>query len=218
MNYKPLLRSLFLFCTGMVSAPLLGQTPLSQTPLTRPEKSNYTQTSLYRDVLDFLEEAQARATVDFMRWGFFGRTREGREIPFVVLSRPALERPEYALASGKPIVFLLNNIHGGETDGKEAALMLIRDVTQGKFNQWLDRVIILIAPIYNIDGKERIGKFNRMAQVGPDSGMGIRTNAAGFDLARDYMKIEQPEGEALAALFKAWQPHFTIDAHTNGLV
>ena len=93
--------------------------------------------------------------------------------------------------------------------------MLIRDITQGKFNHWLEKMILLIVPLYNVDGNERIGKFNRMIQDGPEGGMGIRTNAAGFDLARDYMKVEQPEGEALALLFTEWWPHFTIDTHTN---
>ena len=209
MSYKSKV-TILCFCLGLFPAALL-----SQTPLTRPEKTNYEETSLYSDVLDFLDEVQLNATIDAMRWGFFGKTLEGREIPYVVLSKPTVDRPELALASGKPIIFLMNNIHGGETDGKEAALMLIREMTQGKFDHWLDKVILLIVPLYNVDGNERIGRFNRMAQVGPESGMGIRTNAAGFDLARDYMKVEQPEGEALASLFTAWWPHFTIDAHTN---
>ncbi len=188
---------------------------LSQTPLTKPEKTGYKETSVYADVMDFLRQAQLAATVDVMRTGTFGRTHEGRDMPYVVLSKPALARPEQALESGKPIFFIMNNIHGGETDGKEASLMLIRDITQGRFSHWLDKMIVLIVPVYNIDGNERIGKFNRMAQNGPEAGMGIRTNAAGFDLARDYMKVEQPEGKALAAFFTAWWPHFTIDAHTN---
>jgi len=174
---------------------------ICQTPLTRPEKSNYIETSIYTDVLDFLDEVQINATVDVMRMGFFGKTREGRDIPHVILSKPAIAHPEQALVSNKTIVFILNNIHGGETDGKEASLMLIRDITQGKFNHWLENMILLIVPLYNVDGNERIGKFNRMIQDGPEGGMGIRTNAAGFDLARDYMKVEQPEGEALALLF-----------------
>jgi dipeptidyl-peptidase-4 len=201
----------------VLSCHLLWSVPsvLGQTPLTRPEQSNHKATSLYQDVLDFLDETQRNATVDVMHWGFFGKTREGRRIPYVVLSKPMVTRSDHALASRKPIVFIMNNIHGGETDGKEASLMLIRDITHGRFSHWLDSMILLIVPIYNIDGNERVGKYNRMGQVGPEAGMGIRTNAAGFDLARDYMKVEQPEGKALASLFKEWWPHFTIDAHTN---
>ena len=188
---------------------------ICQTPLTRPEKSDYKETSTYADVLDFLDEVQLNATTDIMRMGFFGKTREGRDIPYVVLSSPAISDPSQALMSNKPIVFILNNIHGGETDGKEASLILIRDMTQGRYSHWLENVIILIVPLYNVDGNERVGKFNRMVQDGPEGGIGIRTNAAGFDLARDYMKVEQPEGEALASLFIKWWPHFTIDTHTN---
>ncbi len=199
----------------VVSFSLMPTYLLSQTPLTKPEKTGYRETSVDADVIDFLREVQLAATVEAMRTGYFGTTHEGREMPYVVLSKPVVTRPEQALESGKPIVFIMNNIHGGETDGKEASLMLIRDITQGKFSHWLDKMILLVVPVYNIDGNERIGKFHRMAQDGPEAGMGIRTNAAGFDLARDYMKVEQPEGKALARFFTAWWPHFTIDAHTN---
>lgn len=196
----------------MLMRPVPG---LSQSLLTRPERTNYLETSRYDDVIRFLYEAKAQAQVDVMKIGFFGKTREGRALPVVILSSPAIAAPAQALTSGKPIVLLINNIHGGETDSKEAALMLIRDITQGKSVRWLDRIVLLVVPLYNADGNERIGKFNRMAQVGPEEGMGIRTNAAGYDLARDHMKQEQPEGQALASLFTSWWPHLTIDAHTN---
>ena len=130
----------------VVSFSLMPTSLLSQTPLTKPEKTGYKETSVYADVIDFLREVQLAATVEAMRTGYFGTTHEGREMPYVVLSKPVVTRPEQALESGKPIVFIMNNIHGGETDGKEASLMLIRDITQGKFSHWLDKMILLVVP------------------------------------------------------------------------
>lgn len=212
---KPKVMAIWLCKILFCGVFLLPGEVFSQSPLTRAESSSYQETSLYQDVLRFLDDAQLSASTDVMHGGFFGKSREGRDIPYVVMSLPKISTPEQALASDKPIVFIMNNIHAGETDGKEASLMLIRDITQGHFSHWLKSMILLIAPIYNVDGNERISKYNRMAQVGPEAGVGIRTNAAAFDLARDYMKVEQPEGRALAALFTDWWPHFTIDAHTN---
>ncbi len=99
-----------------VSFLLMPTCVLSQTPLTKPEKTGYRETSVYADVIDFLREVQLAATVEVMRTGTFGTTHEGRDMPYVVLSKPVVTRPGQALQSGKPIVFIMNNIHGGETE------------------------------------------------------------------------------------------------------
>ena len=61
-----------------------------------------------------------------------------------------------AAASGKPVVFIMANIHAGEVEGKEAAQHFMRDVLTGSLSGLLDKIILLIAPIYNADGNERI--------------------------------------------------------------
>ena len=119
-------------------------------------------------------------------------------MPLVTLSNPAVSKPAERPA-GRPVVFLLANIHGGEVEGKEAVQVLMRRLTSGDLRPLLDRMVIVIAPIYNIDGNEGIDVMNRTAQYGPVAGVGRRENIKGLDLNRDYMKLESAEARALAA-------------------
>ena len=144
----------------------------------------------------------------------FGTTEEGRAMPLVTLSNPAVARPADKPA-GRPVVFLLANIHGGEVEGKEAVQVLMRRLTGGDLRPLLDRMVIVIAPNYNADGNEAIDVMNRTAQYGPVAGVGRRENVKGLDLNRDYMKLESAEARALAAAFTAWDPHLVVDLHTT---
>jgi hypothetical protein len=107
------------------------------------------------------------------------------------------------------------NIHAGEVEGKEAVLHLSRRIVLGDLRPLLDKLIILIAPIYNADGNEKINVMNRTAQNGPLGGVGVRENSKGLDLNRDYMKLESPEAQSLVRLFNRWDPHLTVDLHTT---
>ena len=107
------------------------------------------------------------------------------------------------------------NIHAGEVEGKEAALMLLRDLVSSH-RKLRDDLVVLIAPIYNADGNERISPENRTTQHGPLNGVGVRENAQGLDLNRDYMKLESPEARGLVAnVLTRWDPLVTVDLHTT---
>ncbi|HEU4388425.1 MAG TPA: M14 family metallopeptidase, partial [Blastocatellia bacterium] len=108
------------------------------------------------------------------------------------------------------------NIHAGEVEGKEAAQHLIRDLATGALDGVLDRVIVLVAPIYNADGNDKIDINNRSEQNGPAGGVGTRENAQRLDLNRDFMKLESPEARGLITnVFNRWDPHVIIDLHTT---
>ena len=193
-----------------VAVPLAQDKP---DPLqTRPERTNFEETSRLDDVTAFLSALAAKSPL--VRVQTFGTTEQGRPMPFVTLSNPAVSRPADRPA-GRPVVFLLANIHGGEVEGKEAVQVLMRRLTGGDLRPLLDRMVILIAPIYNIDGNEAIDVMNRTAQYGPIAGVGRRENVKGLDLNRDYMKLESAEARALAAAFTAWDPHLVVDLHTT---
>ncbi len=179
----------------------------------RAEQTNYEETSRYEDVTRFVGELQKRA--DTLRVESFGKTEEGRDLPLMIFADPPISQPREARASGKPVIFIQANIHAGEVEGKEAALHLARRIATGDLRSLLDNLIILIAPIYNADGNEKINLNNRTAQNGPIGGVGTRENAKGLDLNRDYMKLETPEANALVALFNRWDPHLTVDLHTT---
>jgi hypothetical protein len=93
--------------------------------------------------------------------------------------------------------------------------MLVRDIViSKKYQKILDNVILLILPIYNVDGHERFGPYNRINQNGP-SQMGWRTNATNLNLNRDYMKADAPETRAWLEMFNRWLPDFFIDNHVT---
>ncbi len=186
----------------------------SLLPKTRAELTDYTETSHYTDVVAFLDSLEALGA-PFWR-GNIGKSSEGRELPLVVLSRPRVESPEEAKRLGRPIVYVQGNIHAGEVEGKEALLMLIRDLVFDRGAGILDSVVFLAQPIYNADGNERFApqEKNRRSQNGPEL-VGTRANAQGFDLNRDYIKVEAPETRAALAAFDEWQPDVFVDLHTT---
>ncbi|HYO47360.1 MAG TPA: M14 family metallopeptidase [Gemmatimonadota bacterium] len=181
-------------------------------PLTRAEASDYVETSTYDDVLTFLEAVED-ASPD-VHVGAFGYSYEGRRLPLVVWGASGAT-PAAVQSNGKTRVLVLANIHAGEVEGKEAALDLLREIAQGDHAAWRDSLVLLVAPIYNADGNERVRLDNRPLQLGPVGGMGQRPNAQGYDLNRDYMKLETPEARSLVRLFTEYDPHVTIDLHTT---
>lgn len=181
---------------------------------TRPERTNGAETSTYADVLGFLDSlSQAGAA---MQIGILGVSPEGRSLPYVVASRPLVRTPGDAQRSGKPIIYIQGNIHSGEVEGKEAAQMILRDLTVGPLGPLLDSVIVILVPIYNADGNEHFGpgEENRPGQNGPTV-VGPSTNGQGLNLNRDYVKLEAPETRASYALLARWEPDIFIDLHTT---
>ena len=161
----------------------------------------------------FLDSLKGRPELSF---GSIGKTNEGRDIPYVIASRPRVETPEDAEKLRRRIVYVQGNIHAGEVEGKESLLALLRDLTSSRRPNVLDSVVLIAVPIYNADGNEKFGRqeVNRGSQNGPGM-VGVRTNAQGLDLNRDYMKVEAPETRASLAMFNKWNPDVFVDLHTT---
>jgi len=136
----------------------------------------------------------------------------------VILSKDKIFEPSKARAAGKAVVLIQSGIHAGEIDGKDASLMLIRDIAIDRnFTNLLDHVVVLFVPIFNVDGNERSGPYNRINQNGPEE-MGWRVTAQNLNLNRDYMKADAPEMRAMLKLYSKWLPEFYIDCHvTDGI-
>ena len=181
---------------------------------TRPERTGFKETSSHADVLSFLDSL-ARKTSD-IRIRNLATSPEGRRVPWVLTARPVPVGPAEAHRGGKPIVYLQANIHGGEVEGKEAAQMLLRELTHGRLSPLLDSIVLLVVPIYNADGNERLGPGdrNRPGQNGPVL-VGQNPNGTWLNLNRDYVKLEAPETRAAAELIRAWDPDLFIDLHTT---
>lgn len=199
----------------LVSILAVSLSAQSQPDLrTRAETSNFEETSSYDDVMR-LVSGIVEANPSSARWERFGETEEKRQLPLLMLSEPPVSTPDDARALARPIVFVMANIHAGEVEGKEASLMLARRLTSGDLQPLLQKVVVLVAPMYNADGNEKVSPENRAEQNGPVAGVGTRANANGLDLNRDYMKLESAEARALVGLMARWDPHVTIDLHTT---
>ncbi len=177
------------------------------------ETSHFEETSRYADVLQFFSELQKQSPL--VRLETFGLSQEGRRLPLVILADPPLATPREASQSGKPIVFIMANIHAGEVEGKEAVQHLARRILLGDLKPVLSKLTILIAPIFNADSNEKINVLNRSEQYGPIGGVGVRPNSQDFDLNRDFIKLESPEVRSLVRLYNRWNPHLTVDLHTT---
>lgn len=199
------------FLLALASMSTLTALPAQQTTA---ERTNYAETSTHADVLGFVDSLQRLGAG--IRVGRLGLSPMGKVLPYIIASRPLVDAPARAARTGKPVIYLQGNIHAGEVEGKEAALMLLRDLTLGHLRPLLDSVVLVVVPIYNADGNDMFGPEarNRPAQKGPAS-VGLRANGQGLDLNRDYLKQEAPETRAAASLINAWDPDIFIDLHTT---
>jgi len=166
--------------------------------------------------MTFLRKAEAAAP-ELIRVSNFGRSAQGRPLPLVIVSADGTFTPQAAAATGKPVVLLQSCIHAGEVDGKDATLMILRDIALGRRPDLTKGVITLFVPIYNADGHERVSPYNRSNQNGPVEGMGYRATTAGINLNRDFLRLASPEARAMARLVTTWNPDLHVDNHvTNG--
>ena len=181
---------------------------------TRAERSAYKETSTHADVLGFIDSLQAKGAPIVV--GSIGTTTQGRDLPFVIASRPLVHSPAEAKRLGHPIVYVQGNIHAGEVEGKEALQALLRDLVLSPKKNVLDSIVLIAVPIYNADGNEVFGPTARRrgSQNGPEL-VGQRPNAKMLDLNRDYVKAEAPETRASLAMFNAWDPDLFVDLHTT---
>ncbi len=189
---------------------VLGQAP----PRTVPERTNYQRTSATANVAAFLDSLQATGAP--IQIGSMGRTAEGRPLLFVIASEPRITSPREAARSGKLVVYLQANIHGGEVEGKEAVQQLLREIA-GPRRDLLSKLILLVAPVYNADGNDAFGPVaeHRPEQDGPPL-VGRRPDGLKLDLNRDYLKAEAPETRAsLARVYDTWDPAVMMDLHTT---
>jgi len=177
------------------------------------EKSNYLETPRYGETMNYFRKFERHSP--YAKMISIGKSAEGRDIYVLIVSKDKAFTPELARKTNKPVVFIQNGIHAGEIDGKDASMILLREIliTKEKAN-YLDNAILLVMPIFNVDGHERFSPYNRINQNGPKE-MGWRTNAQNLNLNRDYMKADSPEMKAWLKFFNHWLPHIFVDCHVT---
>ncbi|ADW67305.1 peptidase M14 carboxypeptidase A [Granulicella tundricola MP5ACTX9] len=182
--------------------------------LTPSEKGCYATTPDYDETMGYLRRVQGAAPGQVKIEGF-GKTGEGRELDVVVVSKDGLFDPAAIHAAKRPIVLVQNSIHAGEMDGKDSCLALLRDMVILKTKaKLLERAVFVFIPMYNADGHERRGAFNRINQDGPAQ-MGWRGNGTNLNLNRDYLKADTPEAKAFMGMYQRWNPDFFVDDHVT---
>jgi murein tripeptide amidase MpaA len=181
---------------------------------TPAELSSYRTTPRYNETMAYVRRVAAAAPRQ-VKVEVFGKTGEGRDLVDVVVSRDGVFDPQALHRAGRPIVLIQNAIHAGEMDGKDSCLALLRDMVITKSRAGLlERAVVVIIPIYNADGHERFGPYNRINQNGPAE-MGWRVNATNLNLNRDYVKAKAPETRAWLKLWNRWLPDFFVDDHVT---
>ena len=205
-----------LLLLSLVSIPVVSLARVDSTWVTEFERSGGKRTPRYEETLDYCRRLEKASR--WIRVTSFGISPQGRELPLVILSKEMAFDPASAARTGKAVILMQSGIHAGEIDGKDASLMLMRDIAiTRQLAHLLDSTILLFVPIFNVDGHERFGPFNRINQNGPEE-MGWRVNAQNLNLNRDYMKAETPEMRAMLRLFTAWLPDLYVDCHvTDGI-
>ncbi|HVK03566.1 MAG TPA: M14 family metallopeptidase [Armatimonadaceae bacterium] len=178
------------------------------------ERTRFDATGRYAEAVAFcrkLEKASPYAKV--VR---YGTSPQGREMVALILSRDKAFTPEAARRAGKPVVVLNNGIHSGEIEGKDADLILARDILVTKARaSLLDGVTLVLIPVFSVDAhEERFGAHNRVNQNGPRE-MGWRSTSVNLNLNRDFVKADAGEMRALLGLIRAWDPDFLFDNHTT---
>ncbi len=182
--------------------------------ITPAETAQFKTTPNYVDTHAYLERLAAAAP-DTLKLTRFGVSPEGRDLMLVVAASGGEFTPEAARESGKQILMVQAGIHAGEIEGKDAGLMLLRDLSVGeKLPHLLDHTVLVYLPIFNVDGHENSSPYMRINQNGPES-MGFRANAQNLNLNRDYLKADAPEMQDWLKLFHDWLPDLFVDIHTT---
>ena len=180
---------------------------------TPAEQARFEKTPRYDETVAWLKRLVAASPELFLV--SLGKSPEGRHVWMVIASRERAFTPEKLRATDKPLLFAQAGIHAGEMDGKDAGLMLLRDLTvRGTKRALLDRASFLFVPILSVDGHERFSRFSRINQRGPLES-GWRTTARNLNLNRDYGKLDAPETRAVVAALERWKPDLYLDLHVS---
>jgi len=170
---------------------------------TAAEKSDFRESPSYADTMAYLRALDAES--DLISLHGFGKSYQGRELFYVHAKKPG---------AGKPVVMVQAGIHAGEIDGKDAGLMLLRDIAVRGRDDLLDKVDLVFIPILNVDAHENASALGRPHQRGPHT-KGSRTSAQGLDLNRDYARLQSPEIAAVVRLLRQFDPALYVDLHVS---
>lgn len=181
--------------------------------LTYYEKSNFLKTPRYEETVSYCKKLAEVSP--WLKYSTFGESPRGLELPLLIADKNQNFKLDEVRHSDNIVVLIQACIHAGESEGKDAGMMLLRDIAAlKKIPELLDHITILFIPIFNVDGHERFGAYNRINQNGPVE-MGWRTTSRNLNLNRDFIKADASEMKDWLKLYNKWLPEFFIDCHTT---
>lgn len=180
--------------------------------ITPSERSDFETTPDYHETMDWFKRLTAASPL--LHMVSVGKSVEGRDIYMIIASTEKNSTAASLKKSDKPLFLAQAGIHSGEIDGKDAGMMLLRDIAFGGKKSLLDKVNFLFIPILSVDAHENSSPFNRPNQRGPEN-MGWRTNAQNLNLNRDYAKLDTKEIRAVVGLINKYDPDLYMDIHVT---
>lgn len=163
---------------------------LAQAINTPLERNDYDSLSSYSEMMSCLNKivkADNRINMDFI-----AESVDGRKIPVLKISGS-----DFGEDTAKIKILIFAQQHGNEQSGKEGALLLLKDIVSGEFDDFLNNTDLLLVPQMNPDG----------------AFLNKRRNGNHADLNRDHLILRQPEVEGLHKLFNHYLPQATLDVH-----
>ena len=195
----------------LLVAILFPASLLSQTLLTKYERSGKKETPTYHEIISFwkqLDQASPNIIIQAM-----GPTDAGFPLHMVLVNN----EKDFSISSikrkNKRIIFINNGIHPGEPDGIDASMLLVRDIVTGK-KKLPANVVLAIIPVYNIGGCLNRSENYRVDQNGPVA-FGFRGNSQNLDLNRDFIKNDSKEATTFAEIFHLLDPDVFVDNHVS---
>ena len=180
--------------------------------ITPTEENDFTRTPSYAETMAWFGKLCEAS--DILEMTTVGQSANGRKIEMVIASQDKIFDKASLRSSSKPLLLVQAGIHAGEIDGKDAGMMLLRDIAFGNKKDLLKSVNLLFIPILSVDGHERVSPYNRPNQRGPEN-MGWRTNARNLNLNRDYTKLDSEEISAVVKVMNDYNPSFYVDLHVT---
>jgi|WetSurSiteA1Bulk_404760.scaffolds.fasta_scaffold04216_3 hypothetical protein len=177
------------------------------------EKSGFVSTADYDQTMRYFQSLANNS--DYAEFLTFGLSPQGRELKYLLVTKESKITVPPGKELFKPNILIINGIHSGEIEGKDASMLLMKEILITKEKEYLlDSINIIVVPIFNVDGHERKSKYNRVNQNGPEE-MGWRPTAQNLNLNRDWMKADTPEMQAMLKLVNRYNPDFAVDTHTT---
>jgi hypothetical protein len=178
---------------------------------TVPERTGFTRTTSSLQLLELISSLKQKSENVNVVNMFISPLR--KSAPAIVLANPRITSAQQARASGKPVIFLFGNIHPPEPEAAEALMMLARDLAVGKRKELVANQIVMIAPIFNVDGTDTL--VTQDGSLGSDTPyiQGVRENSQGLDLNRDAVKLRTVEAKGLYRVLNEWDPVLLLDGH-----